>query len=225
MSSGSAIFSPTEKPTCRSTEIDADSYHYARTPSNVRSVAVPLLVEHRRLSESHARKHRGGHIADNVSLFSSHLNKEAAEAATLETIKNVAEWSRRHKPILSASNREVAFFTNNSKEARCQPSLQLDGTLLNTTSLPKFLGVTIDGALSFEPHVTAVVSKAPNRCQVLTSLTSKRWGWRKDQLLKAYRALHLSVINCAAPAWQPWMAPTQLDHLKHCQNRALHIII
>ncbi len=65
------------------------------------------------------------------------------------------------------------------------------------SSLPKFLGVIIDRALSFGPHVAAVVSKASNRCRVLASLTSKRSGWRKDQLLKVYRALHLSVINYA----------------------------
>ncbi len=62
---------------------------------------------------------------------------------------------------------------------------------------------------------------APHR---LASLTSKRWGWRKDQLLKVYRALHLSVLNYAAPAWQPWLAPTRLDQLERCQNRALRII-
>ncbi len=38
----------------------------------------------------------------------------------------------------------------------------------------------------------------------------------KDQLLKVYRALHLSVINYAAP--------TRLDQLERCQNKALHII-
>ncbi len=107
----------------------------------------------------------------------------------------MAEWNKRCKPTLNASKYEVAFFTKNSKEACLQPSAQLDGGPLTTTSLPKFLGVTIDRTISFGPHVATVVSKA--------SLTSKRWGWRKDQLLKVYRALHLSVINYAAPAWQP----------------------
>ncbi len=27
-----------------------------------------------------------------------------------------------------------------------------------------------------------------------------------------------------APAWQPWLAPTRLDQLERCQNRALRII-
>ncbi len=136
----------------------------------------------------------------------------------------MAEWSRCHKLTLNTSKCEVAFFINNSKKARWQTSVQLDGTSLNATSLPKFLGVTTDRAHSFGPLVAAVVSKTSNRCRVLASLTSKRWGWRKGQLLKVYRALHLSVINYAAPAWQPWLAPSRLDHLERCQNKALRII-
>ncbi len=97
-------------------------------------------------------------MADDVSLFSRHPNKEVAEAAIQEAITNEAEWSRRCKLTLNPSTCEVAFFTNNSKEARWQPSVQLDGALLTTTSLPKFLGVTIDRALSFGPHVAAIVS-------------------------------------------------------------------
>ncbi len=101
-----------------------------------------------------------------MSLFSSHPNKEVAEAAIQEAITNVAEWTRCRKLTLNTSKCEVALFTNNSEEARWQPSLQIDGTTLNTTSLPKFLGVTIDRTLSFGPHANAVVSKASDRCRV-----------------------------------------------------------
>ncbi len=94
---------------------------------------------------------------DDVSVFCSHPNKEVAEAAIGEAMTNVAEWSRHRKLTLNASKREVAFFISSLKKARWQPSLQLDGTPLNTTSLPKFLIVTTNRALSFGPHV---VSKA-----------------------------------------------------------------
>ncbi len=40
----------------------------------------------------------------------------------------LAEWSRCRKLTLNTSKCEVAFFTNNSKEARWQSSVQLDGT-------------------------------------------------------------------------------------------------
>ncbi len=109
-------------------------------------------------------------FADDVSLLSSHPNKEVAEATIQGAITNVVEWIRSHKLTLNASKCEVAFFTN-SKETRWQPSLQLDGSAFNITSLPKFLRVTIDKALSFGPHV-GVVSKAPNRCRAVASLIS-----------------------------------------------------
>ncbi len=103
-------------------------------------------------------------FADTVSLFSSHPNKEVAVAAIQEAITKVAEWSRRCKSTINASKCEVAFFINNSREARWQPLLQLEGALLNPTSLPKFLGVAIGRDLSFGPYVAAVVSKGSCCC-------------------------------------------------------------
>ncbi len=60
-------------------------------------------------------------FVDDVSLFSSHPKKGIAEAALQEAITNVAEWRPCHKLTLIASEFEVAFFTNNSKEAHWQP--------------------------------------------------------------------------------------------------------
>ncbi len=59
---------------------------------------------------------------------------------------------------------------------------------------------------------------------MLTSLTSKEWGWRKDQLMKVYKALQLSLLTYAAPAWQPWAAPSRLEQLERCQNKALTVL-
>ncbi len=51
------VAAPTEKPKCRSTKTEADSYHYARD-----SLAAPLPFVHRRPFACHNRKHGGGHI-------------------------------------------------------------------------------------------------------------------------------------------------------------------
>ncbi len=56
---------------------------------------------------------------------------------------------------------------------------------------------------------------------MLASLTSKEWGWRKDQLMKVYKDLQLSLLTYAAPAWQPWAAPSRIEQLERCQNKAL----
>ncbi len=135
------------------------------TPPKIRPAAAPLPVVDRQPSASHTRKRGGGHDCLRCH-HSSHPNKEVAEAAIQGALTNEAEWSRHRKLTLNASKNEVSSFTGNSKEARWQPSVQLDGAFLTTTSLSKFLGVTIDRVLFVGPHVAAVVSKASNRFQV-----------------------------------------------------------
>ncbi len=73
---------------------------------------------------------------------------------------------------------------------------------------PEFLGVTLDRMLIFGPHIHNVSTKTAARCRLLASLTSKAWAWRKDQLMKVYKALQLSLLTYAALAWQP--SPPQL---------------
>ncbi len=68
--------------------------------------------------------------------------------------------------------------------------IQLNVSPFQIKLFPMFFGVALERVFYIRPHVTAVVSKA-----------SSRRGWRKDQLRKVYRALHLCVVNYAATAW------------------------
>ncbi len=45
------------------------------------------------------------------------------------------------------------------------------------------------------------------------------WGWRKDQLMKVYKTLQLSLLTYAALAWQPWAAPSRIEQLERCKNK------
>ncbi len=49
-------------------------------------------------------------------------------------------------------------------------------------------------------------------------------GWRKDQLVKVYKAVQLSILTHAAPAWQPLAAPSRIEQLEHCQNKPLRVV-
>ncbi len=94
--------------------------------------------------------------------------------------------------VFNADKCEVTFFSTNSHEANWQPTISANNTRLHHNPLPKFLGVTLDRLLTFGPHIQSISTKAPSRCRVLASLTSKEWGWRKDQLIKVYKALQLT---------------------------------
>ncbi len=42
--------------------------------------------------------------------------------------------------------------------------------------------------------------------------------------MKVYKALQLSLLTYAAPAWQPWAAPSRIEQLERCQNKALRVV-
>ncbi len=49
-------------------------------------------------------------------------------------------------------------------------------------------------------------------------------GVEKKQLMKVYKALQLSLLTYAAPAWQPWATPSLIEQLERCQNKALRVV-
>ncbi len=163
-------------------------------------------------------------FADDVSLISSHHNKLVAEKELQRAVTAVAEWSTSKKMVLNADKCEVTFFSTNFHEANWQPTIIANNTRLHHNPQPKFLGVTLDRLLTFGPHIQNILTKAAARCRVLASFISKAWGWRKDQLTKVYKALLLSLLTYAAPAWQPWAAPSPIEQLERCQNKALWVV-
>ncbi len=42
--------------------------------------------------------------------------------------------------------------------------------------------------------------------------------------MKVYKALQLSLLTYAAPAWQPWAAPSRIEQLERCQNKAMRVV-
>ncbi len=42
--------------------------------------------------------------------------------------------------------------------------------------------------------------------------------------MKVYKVLQLSLLTYAAPAWQPWAAPSRIEQLERCQNKALRVV-
>ena len=78
--------------------------------------------------------------------------------------------------------------------------------------------------LSFQQHVESVVRKVEKHCNLLACLGNTGWEWKKCPTRSVYLATQRSILDYAAPAWQPWIARTQMDRLERAQNQALRRI-
>jgi len=163
-------------------------------------------------------------FADDAAIWVHDKCLRSASKKIQAALVAIAEWSRSKKMEINASKSEATFFTNDSKEAKWRPELTLNNTPVPFNGSPRFLGVHLDRTLSFMDHTVYVADKVSSRCRILASLASKTWGWRKDSLRSVYLTVQRSIMDYAAPAWQPYLSRTRMNMLEVAQNQCLRLI-
>ncbi|XP_061619114.1 uncharacterized protein LOC133472409 isoform X1 [Phyllopteryx taeniolatus] len=89
---------------------------------------------------------------------------------------------------------------------------------------PTFLGVTYDRQLTFIKHTETVARKMATRARAIRKLAHTDWGYDKATLRNTYIATARTVAEYAAPAWIPWISPTNLEKLEASQRYAARAI-
>ncbi len=163
-------------------------------------------------------------FADDASLWAQDTDLNRANSKLQEALDRVVTWSESKKMVINIKKCEATFFTSSPAEAKWRPTLTLGAKNIEYESSPKFLGVHLDRTLAFTTHVEAVTKKVRDRCKMLASLSSKRWGWKKKNLRTVYITSLRSVMDYAGSSWQPWLSPTQMKKLETAQNKALRLI-
>ena len=160
--------------------------------------------------------------ADDIAVWAQHRDKETAQNLVQTSVTNIANWSTKHK--LNPSKCESTLFSTCPGEAKWSPEITLDGQTLKVNPTPTFLGVTFDRTLTFSQHAVQTKARIMKRIRILSALASKDWGCSRTDLLRIYHAIIHSVLNYCAPAWQPWLAKSNVSLLERVQNRALRAL-
>ena len=163
-------------------------------------------------------------FADDVSILASHTDKNKALAEVQSAVDIVVDWCAKWKLRLNASKSEVSFFSNWTKDAKWEPTININNTPIKFEPNPVLLGVTLDRQLTFSPHTAIVAERVSNKAKLLAALSHSEWGWHKDTLKSVYLTSIRSVIDYAGPAWQPWIGDTNKGLLERAQNKALRRI-
>ena len=168
-------------------------------------------------------------FADDASLYSTNESKEVAEERLQVAVSAVERWSKDNKLDLNIKKSCTFFFSTHPGEAQWRPNITLLGQRMPFGDGPKeknpqFLGVTLDRTLSFSDHVADVCGRVLSRCKMTFCLASRSWGWRKRNLRRVYITMQRSILDYAAAGWQPWLSPSQFNHLEVTQNKCLRAI-
>ena len=168
-------------------------------------------------------------FADDASVYSMDEDLEVAQARVQVAVSAIERWSLDNKLDLNVTKSCTFFFSTHTGEAKWRPNITLLGKRMpfgegGKEKNPKFLGIILDRTLSFQDHVKDVCIRVTSRCKMLLCLASRSWGWKKRNLRRIYISTHRSIMDYAAPAWQPWLTPSQFAKLEVAQNRCLRAI-
>ncbi|UYV84372.1 hypothetical protein LAZ67_X001961 [Cordylochernes scorpioides] len=138
---------------------------------------------------------------DDIIIWVSKNNHSDAEHFLNKAMKNLQKVTQKLKLSINISKSEIGFFTINNHLRHWTPNIYLSNSIIKYSDSPRYLGVTLYTALTFEKHIETMINKAKNRLRILKKISGLNWGANANILRTTYLALVRPILEYAAPAW------------------------
>ncbi len=139
--------------------------------------------------------------ANDLALLHSDRVWSKLENTLRADMTQLATYFRSWQLKLSKAKTTVTAFHLNTKEAKHQLTINLDGTPLSYSTTPTYLGVKLDRQLTYIKHLKALCAKVSARNNLLCRLAGSSWGTSTSTLRTSALALVYSAAEYSSPAW------------------------
>lgn len=171
---------------------------------------LPLVLEH------------GNTImyADDTAFLFSGEELKCLERKANADLTKVSHWFRNNKLTLNVSKTNYLIFSSPTKTQSYQVNLKMDDILIKKMDECKYLGVTLDSALSFKQHIAGICNKLTLSCFVLVRV-------RRYFPLHILKMIYYSIFHCHITYCVETWGFTYVSYINRIillQKRALRII-
>lgn len=151
---------------------------------------------------------------DGLVLIPGNSRKEL-EDRSAEVLQKLMTWCRDNKLELSWGKTVAVCFVESTAEAGRHvgpgyrgvslssrpPVVRYGGRSVRVVKHTNYLGVVLDGGLSFVEHAKKVAEKSRSVLLQLKGLAGRQYGLKNVSLLKIYKAVSEPILVYAADAW------------------------
>ncbi|UYV81309.1 hypothetical protein LAZ67_20000738 [Cordylochernes scorpioides] len=117
-------------------------------------------------------------------------------------MKGLQKVTQKLKLSINISKSEISLLTiNNHLRHWTLPNISLNNSKLQYSDSPRYLGVTLDPALTLKKHIDTMINKAKNRLKILKKISGLNWSANANILRTMYLALVRPISEYATPAW------------------------
>jgi len=142
---------------------------------------------------------RGNAFADDCgALFGgSHLNRIIPKLQKM--LNELTAWGKSCNLKFNPQKTVVVHFTRR----RVKPNLEIkvDGVAVKYSDTVKYLGVTLDSKMTWQPHILNKIDKTKKLIYVISSLTREGFGPSPELMRWAYTAVVRPVLTYASVNW------------------------
>ena len=120
------------------------------------------------------------HINDSLKMINRHINYD---------LKQLCTWLRCNKISLNASKTEIIIFRSKQKEIKKHLNFRINGQLIKTKTMTKYLGLILDENLSWETHLNTLRLKLARANGMLAKI-------RHYVPFHILKNIYYSIFNC-----------------------------
>lgn len=136
-------------------------------------------------------------FADDLASWYASVNFQMIQLKLQTFLDQLCLWLSIWRLKLSIKKTVFIIFNPSGENLSSKISLTYNNKPISYEHTPKFLGVTLDPAMTFTKYAETIKSRAIPRMNMLRSLQGKDWGMSIRLLLPTYKALIRSLIEYA----------------------------
>ena len=157
-------------------------------------------------------------FADDIVLYRH--RRSANDIVTLQRdIDSLCIWANDNKMKFNVKKTKLMHITR--KRSYFKPAYQLNGEIIETVDVHKYLGVHIDSKLSWKYQIDNVIARANRMVGFIFSVAGT---CSPDAISCLYKALVLPILQYGLPAWAPRTAGN-IDRIEKVQRRVSRRIL
>lgn len=140
-------------------------------------------------------------FADDWAISIQARTFEEAQKILEDDLNIINNYFTENRLKMNPNKSEVCAFHLNNKEANRELLVNLGGTTLRHNFHPKYLGITLDRALTYKEHISKTILKMRTRVNIIQKLAGTNWGAHPDVLRTSTLGLVTSVGDFGSPIW------------------------
>ena len=161
------------------------------------SVLSPLLflIYVNDLPPPHHKQNSLSQFADDTAQWALSLSIKFAANLLQQHLLKLAMWCAKWRTKLNPDKTKVIIFSRSLLARKAELNLTLYGETLKIYPQVKFLGITFDSKLTFQPHFEDILERCNNRYHRLRLLANKNWWPSPATLIQIYKQCVRPIVE------------------------------